>query len=99
MRNLELKANYLDERIFEEIRRYIESKEFQGDFPYGYWEEGSKASGKILSIKGYKTLNGYKDVTIKLRDDEDLNRSVVEKNMNKLLTHYQNIVKMIFSEK
>jgi len=100
MKNLALKINYLDERIFDNIKRYINSEEFQKDFPAGYWEDGnSRSSGKILEIKGDKLLADYKNVIIQLRDDEDLNQRVVNENMSKLLLHYQNIVKMLFSEK
>ena len=100
MKNLALTINYLDERIFNDIKRYIESNKFQDDFPHGYWEDGnSRSSGKILEIKGDKLLADYKDVVIQLRDDEDLNQRVVNENMDKLLSHYQNIVKMIFLEK
>lgn len=99
MRNLELKTDYLNARTFGAIRGYINSKEFQNDFPHGYWEEGDKASGKILEIKGDALSKGYRNVIIRLRDDEDLNYTEVKKNINKLIAHYQNIIKIIFSSK
>jgi hypothetical protein len=96
MKNLTLRLNFLEGDKFKIIQDYLESKEFQKDFPWGYWEGGSKASGRILEIKGRKIINNYANVTIKLRDDEDLNSKHIEENMDKLLSHYKKILEMIF---
>ncbi len=95
MIHLELKTNSLHERNFQNIKNYIESEEFQKDFPNGYWEQGKNGSGKILTIKGEKTHTFYQDVTIGLRDDEDLNHDVVIENVDKLKEHYKKIIDMI----
>ncbi|HPD82053.1 MAG TPA: hypothetical protein PK357_03065 [Candidatus Pacearchaeota archaeon] len=103
MLKLELKVNHLEKSKFKEISKYLNSAEFQKDFPHGHWEKGKGYSGKILTITGepiVKTTT-YINVTIKLaeevREDEGLDYSIIRKNIKKLGKHYKTITGILFS--
>jgi hypothetical protein len=106
MKKLELRINNLEKHKLEKIQKYIESEEFQKDFYHGYLEEENKKniepkySGKILTISGDLVQNTdiYTDVIVKLREDDNLDYSVVRNNLNKLATHYKKIIGIIFSK-
>jgi hypothetical protein len=100
MEKLELRINTLEKKKFRAIEKYLNSRKFQREFPKGYLEDGKKYSGKILVIEGepISKTSFYADVTIKLREDDDLNYDVVRHSLDKIAKQYGKIVKMIFSK-
>jgi hypothetical protein len=100
MEKLELKISRLEKKKFRAIEKYLSSRKFQMDFPQGYLEDGKKYSGKILIIEGepISKTSFYTDVTIKLREDDNLNYDVVRHSLDKIAKQYGKIVRMVFSK-
>ena len=99
MKNLTLQLNFLKSEKFKEIQNYLDSQEFQKDFPCGYWESDTNSSGKILTIGGLPSRDYFSNVEIYLRDDEDLNIHAFKENEFRLAKHYKKLIDIIYSKK